>query len=321
MPSLIFAKVGGLGDCLTVLPTIAALRNLAPERPLTVLTSPVGKAVMEGAVPGTRWVTMERSGLSGIAGLRAIPGLLRRLPRGAEALLSPDECTAVHLALRLRSRRTTGFDGDIARGERWLRQRLKLNIDRSVYDVAMDLARMVLKDPELPLQRVSPRFGAVPRSWLAARGLDRRVAYGVIHPAASGAPRIWAMPPQLVEDLTRATGLTWVVIRQGDGLSLDALGALLAGARAFVGLHSGPLHLAAALGTPWVALPGPTAPEWDPPWTDVPGIALRLGPDCQPCARFGSPVRDCSQGVPPPCLGVRSDMIVSAVQGLVDART
>ena len=48
-------------------------------------------------------------------------------------------------------------------------------------------------------------------------------------------------------------------------LSLKELGALTAQARLFIGVDSMPMHLAAAMGTPTVALFGPSREnEWGP---------------------------------------------------------
>jgi ADP-heptose:LPS heptosyltransferase len=56
--------------------------------------------------------------------------------------------------------------------------------------------------------------------------------------------------------------------------SLRQVSALLARADAVVGIDTGPLHLAAALGTPWVGLYGPTNPDIIGPYTSTPGRAI-----------------------------------------------
>jgi heptosyltransferase-3 len=52
-------------------------------------------------------------------------------------------------------------------------------------------------------------------------------------------------------------------------LTLKELGAALASARLFVGVDSAPMHLAAAVGTPAVALFGPTGAYNWAPWEGV----------------------------------------------------
>jgi len=68
-------------------------------------------------------------------------------------------------------------------------------------------------------------------------------------------------------------------------LPLDALAAALARVKLLVTCDSGPVHLATAVGTPALALFGPTSTvRWGPP---APGRALSLGLACSPCSNHG----------------------------------
>jgi lipopolysaccharide heptosyltransferase II len=66
--------------------------------------------------------------------------------------------------------------------------------------------------------------------------------------------------------------------------SLIELGATLASARAVTGPDSGPGHLCAALGTPYVALFGPTDPARVAPYRNE-HLVVRSPVDCLPCGR------------------------------------
>jgi len=75
-------------------------------------------------------------------------------------------------------------------------------------------------------------------------------------------------------------------------LPVDALAAALARVRLVVANDSGPVHLATAVGTPALALFGPTSPvRWAPP---PPARAISLGLPCAPCSNHGSDV--CPEG-------------------------
>ena len=84
-------------------------------------------------------------------------------------------------------------------------------------------------------------------------------------------------------------------------LDLTELGALLAGAAAFFGVDSAPMHMAAAAGTPTVALFGPSiAVDWAPFGEDRSGgehaIIISDKHECVPCGRDGcggSKVSEC----------------------------
>ncbi|HTP62729.1 MAG TPA: glycosyltransferase family 9 protein, partial [Burkholderiales bacterium] len=69
-------------------------------------------------------------------------------------------------------------------------------------------------------------------------------------------------------------------------LSIKELGALTARARLFIGVDSMPMHLAAAMGTPAVALFGPSGEyEWRP-WRVAHRVVASKHP-CRPCGNDG----------------------------------
>jgi heptosyltransferase-3 len=88
-------------------------------------------------------------------------------------------------------------------------------------------------------------------------------------------------------------------------LSLKELAALTARARLFVGVDSAPMHIAAAMGTPVVAIFGPSGDmEWGP-WDGLENsrhrvVASNIHP-CRPCGMAGcndSKVSDCLTTLP-----------------------
>jgi heptosyltransferase-3 len=83
-------------------------------------------------------------------------------------------------------------------------------------------------------------------------------------------------------------------------LSIKTLGELTARARLFIGVDSMPMHLAAAMGTPTVALFGPSGDlEWGP-W-NVQGRIVASAHGCRPCGQDGcggSKVSECLTELP-----------------------
>jgi heptosyltransferase-3 len=70
-------------------------------------------------------------------------------------------------------------------------------------------------------------------------------------------------------------------------LSLKGLAALTRRARIFVGVDSAPMHIAAAMGTPVVALFGPSGEiEWQP-WRTVHRVVASQAHPCRPCGNDG----------------------------------
>jgi heptosyltransferase II len=96
-------------------------------------------------------------------------------------------------------------------------------------------------------------------------------------------------------------------------LPLDALAAAIARLQLLVACDSGPVHLAGAVGTPVLALFGPTSTaRWGPP---APGRALSLGLACAPCSNHGGDY--CPEGHHR-CLGdLASDAVLSAAREML----
>jgi heptosyltransferase III len=84
-------------------------------------------------------------------------------------------------------------------------------------------------------------------------------------------------------------------------LSLKQLAALTARARLFVGVDSAPMHIAAAMQTPVVALFGPSGEKHWGPWTPRHRVIANNGYSCRPCGIDGcggSKVSDCLVTLP-----------------------
>jgi heptosyltransferase-3 len=99
------------------------------------------------------------------------------------------------------------------------------------------------------------------------------------------------------------TALKAPVVDLTGSLNLKELAALTARARAFVGVDSAPMHMAAAMGTPTVALFGPSGEMHWGPWGVVHRIVASKDPrhTCRPCGNDGcggSKVSECLVELP-----------------------
>lgn len=176
-------------------------------------------------------------------------------------------------------------------------------------------ADLVVPPLELPAEAMA--FAA---SALDPLGPARRIL--VVHP--SGGRRIKQWPPERLAraaaDLARQTEARLVVtgspadraivevfrsaLPPGTSvldltgrLDLVQLAAVLQRADLFLGCDSGPMHLAAAVGTPVLAVFGPSSPvRWGPmaPLT----AAVRADLPCSPCNRVRRPPQRCRDRVP-----------------------
>lgn len=84
-------------------------------------------------------------------------------------------------------------------------------------------------------------------------------------------------------------------------MSLEQLAALIARARMFVGIDSAPMHMAAAAGTPLVALFGPSSELTWGPWQVPHRVVTHAAMPCRPCGQDGcggSKISDCLTRLP-----------------------
>jgi ADP-heptose:LPS heptosyltransferase len=119
----------------------------------------------------------------------------------------------------------------------------------------------------------------------------------------------------MVEEVRRRLGVTPVIPAVGFGLT--ELAAVLARLDVLVTSDTGPMHLASAMGTPVVALFGPSHVERYGPLAARQRI-LRVDLPCSPCGRVRLPPQRCRGHVPDCMDGIQVDAVVTAVVELLD---
>jgi heptosyltransferase-3 len=149
------------------------------------------------------------------------------------------------------------------------------------------------------------------KCWSAERNaelIDRLAAgHRVVLTAAPAADEI-----ALVEQIVAKTRARPLVL--AGKLHIKELGALTGRARLFVGVDSMPMHLAAAMGTPTVALFGPSGDQEWRPWRVKHRVVSSNHP-CRPCGNDG-----CGGGKVSECLTTLGvDPVYDAVQQLLAA--
>ena len=102
--------------------------------------------------------------------------------------------------------------------------------------------------------------------------------------------------------------------------SLAELAGVIQQADLFIGADSGVMHIAAATGTPLIAIMGPSNPHAWGPWTPTsPSVILRSAVECSPCSyveheiglRDGCPARTCMRLV-------TAEMVIAAARKLLN---
>lgn len=180
-----------------------------------------------------------------------------------------------------------------------------------------------------PLIRLDEQESAAAARHLEHIGLSR--PFVALHPFATHPDKAWPMGYWLsLIPLIERQGLDWIIVgKNPDHLhalddprnltgrtNLRETCALISRARALVTADSGPMHLATAVGTPVVALFGPTARAWgfmpSGPFDTVLDVPLR----CRPCSLHGS--ANCKRGRE--CLtGIEPEMVAQRLFETLDA--
>lgn len=317
---IVLFKVNHLGDAMSFLPTVAGVRRVRPEAPLTIVCSSVTEALYRATFPGIGIVSLDRAQVNGVKSLRHLPGLAARLAllRPGRVMLSHDEPSLCLLAARASGAQARiGFDL-INRRLLWtLTETLPARAGRTIYDLNFDLVRNLAGQPDLQPERTPVGTQHADHRTVEARlravGVEPGQPFVLLHPFAKFAFRRW--PLERFAELARrldSWGIVPLVVaaepiealgpaRAIQGLSLTELAALCARAQLFIGNNSGPMHVAAAMGTRTLVLQGPSPAEWTLPWTPSSDhrLAAVTGLACQPCDKFGAPAESCSNSATP----------------------
>ena len=300
-------KFGSLGDIVHCLPSVAQLRNAFPEAAIDWLIERKNKIVVELSGLDVRLIpidTYQWRNSPGIGSAKEIAELVWALSTDAY------DCTIDFQGL-LKSAFFAYLSGAPVRIG-WERDFLKESVSRFFYtevvtprrihiiDQQMELLKPLGIDPnwetEVPLH---PREGA---KQSAAQKLAGLADYILINPGGNWSTKCWE-PERYGELALRLmndgfpVAVTWgpgeedlmrrLVRAAGNGVrkiptNLEELVALCETARLFVGGDTGPMHFAAAAGTPIVAIFGPTSSDRNGPFRREDIVVERRLP-CRPC--------------------------------------
>ena len=328
-PRILLVKLSSFGDVIHALPTLEALRNLYPQGQITWLVEEAFVPLIAGhpALDEVWGVPRVRPGQE--MGRDQVLRLLRLLRRvrasrfdlviDLQGLLK----SALWVALA-RSPRKVGYDRTRELSYLALTERIP-PYDPEAHAVwrYLNVARHLGAPPTLPRFRLG-LTPALP-DFLASG--DR--PWVVLHPGARWATKLWPAAgwAQLGDWLSREKGLGVIItgsaadqeladqiitrmreqaLNLAGRTSLPELAGVMQKARLAITADTGPMHLAAALGTKVVAIFGPTSPGRTGPFG--PGHrVVRLGLWCSPCFKRHCPEPRC-------LLELAPDAVLAAVE-------
>jgi heptosyltransferase-2 len=318
-----------LGDVVLTTPLLSLLA--ARYGPVDVITTPAAAGLLEGHPAVASVIRYDKRGADrGWRGLRRL-GRELRSRRYQSVYLPHRSLRSAVLALWSRARNRIGF-ADAAAAVTYTKRVPRAAGGHEV-ERLLALAEPVPGEQppvSLPLgRRVVDRVDA----WLAGHGVGPQ--FVAVAPGSVWATKRWPYFAELVSRLDRPTvvvggpedaALAGALVAASPGKVVSAAGALslvesaalIRRAAVLVTNDSAPLHLATAVGTPVVALFGPTVPEFGFGPRRPGDVALGHGElRCRPCSRHG-PER-CPLGHHRCMRELGVDVVLRAVAGLVSA--
>lgn len=283
-PRILIARLSALGDCILTAPVASALREHYPRAWIAWVTQAAYAPMMERHPAVNQVITVSKAWMRSPQQAARLRSKLREFR--FDISIDPQSLTKSALTAWLSGApQRIGFARPVGREiAPLLNNQTVLPSTTHVVDRYLELLQPLgvpLRAAifELPADSASRRFAAQ-----CVDALHLRTGYVVINPGAGWGSKIWPAErygtvarwlgerfslPSLVVwsgDRERAWAETIVARSGGHAILAPAttvpqLAALLSVARLFVGSDTGPLHLAAAAGTPCVGLFGPTRPE------------------------------------------------------------
>ena len=305
---ILVVKVDHLGDAITAIPALRALRDAYPEATIDLVLSPSVAPLFHRTPLANRVLSYEspvfrRNGAPPDGSAAPLHEVVReRYDTIVE--LRGDRNT---LALAFRTGAVRRVDRGTVRLRDWIGRRLfaSRRARPPLHEVETNFAIVepLLRDAGAAAASSASAPGPIPeihvtaeadrsmRAALESAGLDPAAPFIALHPGAAWRPRAWRAErfAELADRLAASHKLPFVVVGLAAErdieramraavrearvawlfgvLSLSEIAALLRASRLFIGNDSGLAHLAAACGTPVIALFGPQDPRRFAPWS------------------------------------------------------
>ncbi|MFQ5840486.1 MAG: lipopolysaccharide heptosyltransferase II [Candidatus Methylomirabilales bacterium] len=322
---LLIRGVNWVGDALMTTPALAGIRRTFPHARISLLVKPRVEAVFRYNANVDQILSYESKGRhKGFAGLLALAAALRR-ERFDLAILLQNAFQAALLARMAGIPHRVGYS---AQGRGWLLSRavpVESKAGRHQVDYYRDLLKGLGWDPgerclNMP---IGPEAEAKAAELIEGAGSPYNAMLFGLNPAATYGPakrwfpgRFALLADRLVgqwdsyvvltgttedrkvtQEVQRAVTRQDRVIDLSGQTDLQTLGALIRRCRLYVTNDTGSMHVAVAVGTPLVAIFGPTDPVETGPLSSQSRV-LRHPVPCSPCHLRECPIdHRCMRGI------------------------
>lgn len=324
-PKILIVKMSSLGDVIHSLPVLKVLRDKWPEAHISWVVNSIYSRILSGHPLLDQVIEFERGKW---ADVRRLIGTMGEMFRFRSLLKKGEFDLVLDLQGLLKSGLITylsnapyriGFANAREGSSFFYNQKVKLPgkkmhaVDRYLYLTGRVVGLDKLK-PEFQLPGFSEK-GEFVKKFLTSHKIDKSEALVAVCPSARWQSKQWfpeSLEKLIVRLITDKCRVVLVggkedkamadrlasnlpsdrVISLAGQTDLLQLGIILETAKVLVTNDTGPMHLAAAIGTPVVAIFGPTDPELTGPYGEGHTV-LTSSMACSPCFKKDCRSREC----------------------------
>ncbi|MDA1049633.1 MAG: glycosyltransferase family 9 protein [Planctomycetota bacterium] len=283
-PRILISRLSAIGDCVLTTPLLCALRDHFPSAHIAWVTERVSAMVLAGHPALDELIVVPKGWLKSPAEIRQLRSQLRA--RRFDIAIDPQGLTKSSIVTWLSgAKRRIGFHKPRGREfSRWFNRELVTPTKTHIVDAQLELLKPLgVHNPVVQFALpVIPEVEGKVDAMIHAAHLD--CDFVAVNPGAGWDSKLWSayrygrvarslgerhqLPSFVLWSGERERAWAEQIVACSGGravlappTTLPELAAVLRRARMFVGSDTGPLHIAAAVGTPCVGLFGTTRPE------------------------------------------------------------
>lgn len=328
--NILIVKLSAIGDVVHTLPSLAALRKHYPAAHITWVIEEAaadliaGHPYLDRVLVSRRkiWIRDIKNGRNVSAVFREISAFVRTLRDRPYDLVIDFHGLFKSAVVVLLSggKRKLGYDSMQEMSGLFLNEKIREDMEKHAVDRYLDFPRYLGADASAPefLIPLEEENRLRIDSLLSEEGIDRGTPFIAVNPVAYWKTKLWRDErfALLCDSIMEELGIP-IILTGGSGdrslsrierlmknpcinfagkTTLRDLAALYQRARLVVTTDSGPMHIAAAMGTPTVALFGPTNPDRTGPYGAGHRV-VRKDLHCSPCLRKECDTMQCMRDI------------------------
>ncbi|MGZ3635344.1 MAG: glycosyltransferase family 9 protein [Syntrophales bacterium] len=312
--NILIVKLSAIGDVIHTLPSLAALRKLYPEANITWVIEDASADIISGhsyldkviVSHRKKWIKDLKKGRISKP-IREIKTFISDLRRQPYDLVIDFHGLIKSAAIVLLSsgKRKLGYDSMQELSGLFLNEKIPEDMDKHAIDRYLDFLRYLgadAREPEYLIPIGEENINRVD-DLLQRNAIDKKDSFVAVSPVALWDTKLWAdekfaaLCDRIVGELKVSVVFTGnerdkleriqslmkaPSVNLGGKTTLRDLAYLYQRSSLLITTDSGPMHLAAAVGTPVIALFGPTDPSRTGPYGKG-HVVIRRGLSCSPC--------------------------------------